>query len=54
MQSILHGEIPAKTNWGSSGLRAVGEQGQVSGNHNLLAKLAVQRQLSIKAVPFEV
>lgn len=45
---------PAETNRGPRGFGAMGQQGQVSGDHHLLAQLAVQRQLSVKAVPFQV
>lgn len=45
---------PAETNRGPCGFGAMGQQGQVSGDHHLLAQLAVQRQLSVKAVPFQV
>lgn len=56
VQDVLHGGLgtPAETNRGSCEFSAVGQQGQVSGNHHLLAQLAVQRQLSIKTVPFQV
>lgn len=55
-RNVLHGGLrtPAKTNRGSCGVSAVGEQGQVSGNHHLLPQLAVHRQLSVKAVPLQV
>lgn len=53
---VLQGGLgtPAEINGGSCGFSAVGQQSQVSRNHHLLAKLAVQRQLGVKAVPLQV
>lgn len=53
---VLRGGLggPAEAGRGSGGLGAVGQQGQVSGDQNLLPQLAVQGQLSVKAVPFQV
>lgn len=45
---------PAEVDGGPRGFSAVGQQGQVAGNHHLLAQLAVQRQLGVKAVPFQM
>lgn len=53
---VLHGSLgaPAEADGGSCGLGAVGQQGQVPRDHDLLTQLAVQRELSVKAVPFQV
>ena len=53
---VLHGGVsgPADTDWRLCVLSAVGQQGQVPRNDYRLTKLAVQRQLRVVVVTFQV
>lgn len=56
MKLDSHGGLggPAQADGGACAVSAVGQHGEVPGDQNLLAQLAVQGQLSVEAVPLQV
>lgn len=54
--NLLRGSLraPAQTNWRSGEIGTVGLESQVPGNEHLLAQLAVQGQLRVETISFQV